>query len=77
MEERIMLDEKILWNGTMNYYFTKGYNKAIDDVIYEIVNTKSEVAEKEHFDAHLFTVLAQRQNEIIDLIKKLKDVDKK
>lgn len=28
-----MLDEKILWNGTMNYYFEKGYNKAIDDMI--------------------------------------------
>lgn len=49
-----------------------GYNKAIDDVINEIVSVKSEVAEKEPYDDHLFTVLAQRQNEIIDLIQKLK-----
>lgn len=34
--KRKMLDEKILLNGINNYYFEKGYNKAIDDAI-EIV----------------------------------------
>ena len=52
---------------------TEERNKAIDDAVNEIVSVKSEVAEKEHFDTHLFTVLAQRQNEIIKLIKKLKE----
>lgn len=47
-------------------------NKAIDDAINEIVSVRSEVAEKEPYDDHLFTVLVQRQNEIVDLIQKLK-----
>lgn len=48
------------------------YNRAIDDAINEIVSVRSEVAEKEPYDVHLFTVLVQRQNEIVDLIQKLK-----
>ena len=60
-------------NGYLEVNHRLGYNKAIDDAVNEIVSVKSEVAEKEHFDTHLFTVLAQRQNEIIKLIKKLKE----
>ena len=58
------------------YFLKCERNKAIDDAVNEIVSVKSEVAEKEHFDTHLFTVLAQRQNEIIKLIKKLKEGNK-
>lgn len=72
-----MLEElKAIENGftddLLNMGFTKGYNKAIDDAINEIVSVRSEVAEKEPYDVHLFTVLVQRQNEIVDLIQKLK-----
>lgn len=31
--KRKMLDDKILFNGIKNYYFEKGYNKAIDDFV--------------------------------------------
>lgn len=59
--------DKLLAHKTPQY--KQGYNKAIDDVIYLIVNTPTSIR-IEHWREN--DVLVDRQNEIIDLIKQLK-----
>ena len=46
---------------------------AIDECINTIVSTASEVASRETFNEHLFTIMADRQNEIIKLLEQLKE----
>lgn len=45
----------------------------IDDCINEVVSTISQVVMNEPYEEHLFSVVADRQHEIIDLLKQMKE----
>lgn len=54
-EKRKMLDEKILLDGIKNYYFEKGYNKAIDEMLeklnkyYDNVSKETRYPQYDHY----------------------------
>lgn len=53
--------------------YKQGGEDAIDECINTIVGTQSQIALNEPYDEHLFTVMADRQHEIIDLMEQLKE----
>lgn len=53
--------------------YKQGITDGIDECINTIVGTQSQIALNEPYDEHLFTVMADRQHEIIDLLDKLKE----
>ena len=53
--------------------YDRGRADAIDECINTIVSIQSQIALNEPYDEHLFTVMANRQNEIIDMLKQLKE----
>lgn len=53
--------------------YEQGKADGIDECINTIVGTQSQIALNEPYDEHLFTVMADRQHEIIDSLKKLKE----
>lgn len=59
-----------------NWGYVRGYNEAIDDCIKKIIDTPSKIGthlkEPQRVDTCL-TMLADRQNEIIDLLVQLKE----
>lgn len=63
-------------NKLFDEYDKQIRNEVIDECINTIVSTESEVALKEPFNAHLFDVMADRQNEIIKLLEQLKEQSK-